>query len=188
MSIQGGTCAANLHFLHIILFQLKTLLTYIKISDSRQFLFLCCPLKTLCACKVTNFRKSDFASRFVGIGGCSVLCTDINNAPHAKQNRWVSCFSSFHLIWLNDSLGWAWGSLALHGVIVRWYCAIGRNVQLLQEPFLGSDASASDDWCARLSQGLPGQCTLYVHTTYCMPHCKISQIPFEVGTKLLDIT
>ena len=168
MSIQGGTCAV----------QLKTLLlTYIKVSDSRQFLFLRCPLKTLCACKVTNFRKNDFASRFVGIGGCSVLCADINNTPHAKQNRWVSCFSSFHLIWLNNSLGWAWGSLALHGVIVRWYCAIGRNVQLLQEPFLGSDVSVSD------AQDYHKGCLDSVHYTYYVLYATLQNFtnPLQIG-------
>ena len=37
--------------------------------------------------KVINFRKNDVASWFVGIGGGSVPCADVNNAPHVKHNQ-----------------------------------------------------------------------------------------------------
>ena len=120
--------------------------------------------------KAIHFRKNDLASWFAGISGCSVLCADINRALRAKENRWVSCFSSLYLVWLDDdSLGRAQGLLVMHGVII----AICYGVMCV--------------WCTRsLSQGLPRQSTLYARTV-----CYIARFhksPSKLGADLLNIT
>ena len=66
------TCSFELH---------KIQLTYIFIQWGTQ----CSSHETLGGAPATNCRKNNLTSWFAGIGGCSILRTDVNHATQMRQ-------------------------------------------------------------------------------------------------------
>ena len=88
-----------------------------------------CLKHSWCAAPATNCRKNDLASWFAGIGRCSILRTDVNDAEQMRQEG-VSPSLPFTFLPILLSAHTHTYIVTVHfdyimyGTIIRYYCTI----------------------------------------------------------------